>query len=89
MDEAIDRPWEILPGCDLAMVFSAGLSAVWAMAGGVPIAASDTPGVRLLLPDGTAALLSPPGKAGALAWRLCRLADDASKRMSKDMQRAA
>lgn len=53
-----------------------GLVLVEAMAAGVPVAASDIDGYRIASGFGRAALLSPPGEAGALAQNLARLLSD-------------
>ena len=50
-----------------------GLVAVEAMASGVPVVASDLPGLREVVGD--AALLFPPGDAEALARQIRRLLD--------------
>ena len=76
VDDAADRPWEVLPGCGAALVTTAGLSAAWAMAAGLPIVAHDTPAIRSQLTDGETGLLAPPGKVGQFARLFCRLADD-------------
>ena len=57
-----------------------GLVLVEAMAAGVPVAASDIDGYRIASDDGTAALLSPPADANALAKNLLRLLSDAQLR---------
>ena len=76
VDERIDRPWELLGGCDAALVIRAGLSAAWAMAAGLPIVAPATPEIGDQLTHGQTALLASPGKVARLAAQFCRLIDD-------------
>lgn len=57
-----------------------GLVSVEAMACGVPVVASDLPGVRTVGEDGVTGLLVPPSDAVALAAALRRILDDSSLR---------
>ena len=57
-----------------------GLVLIEAMAAGVPVVASDIDGYRIASDDGSAALLSAPGDANALAQQLLRLLSDARLR---------
>lgn len=51
-----------------------------AFAAGLPVVASDIPGVRDVVRDGETGVLVPPSDAGALARALLRLRDDADLR---------
>ena len=51
-----------------------------AFAAGLPVVASDIPGVRDVVRDGVTGLLVPPSDSGALAAALLRLRDDADLR---------
>ena len=64
-----------------------GLVAVEAMACGVPVVASNLPGVRSVVADGVTGLLTPPFDANALADALLRILDNTSLRQG--MSRAA
>ena len=64
-----------------------GLVAVEAMACGVPVVASNLPGVRSVVADGVTGLLTPPFDANALASALLRILDNTSLRQG--MSRAA
>ena len=64
-----------------------GLVAVEAMACGVPVVASNLPGVRSVVADGVTGLLPPPFDANALADALLRILDNTSLRQG--MSRAA
>jgi glycosyltransferase involved in cell wall biosynthesis len=64
-----------------------GLVAVEAMACGVPVVASNLPGVRSVVADGVTGLLVPPSDAEALAQALSRILDSAMLR--EGMSRAA
>jgi phosphatidylinositol alpha-mannosyltransferase len=59
---------------------SQGIVLLEAMAAGAPVVASDIPGFRSVLLDGTGALLIPPKDHVALARNLMRLIDNADKR---------
>lgn len=66
------------PSTNAAEAF--GLAAVEAMSSGVPVIASDLPGVRTVVSDGTTGLLVPANNAAALADALRRLLDNEALR---------
>ena len=75
----LDRPWEVLPGCDAAFVLGAsagGLSLIWAMAAGVPIIGEARYAVSEIVEDRHSALLTKPDAPVALAHRLGQLFTD-------------
>lgn len=79
LEPRIDRPWEILPGCDiaLAMGHSGGnLPLLWAMACAVPIVAEATPAISEIVEDRHSAMLARPDLPKALAHRITQLAED-------------
>lgn len=73
------------PSTNAAEAF--GLVAVEAMSCGVPVVASDLPGVRSVVADGTTGLLVPPNDPAALADALNRLLEQDDLR--RGMGRAA
>lgn len=78
-DEAIARPWEILPACDAALVIgehAGGLSLLWAMACNVPIVGEATYAISEIVEDRHSALLCKPDDAQATAHRLRQLLED-------------
>jgi glycosyltransferase involved in cell wall biosynthesis len=68
-----------------------GLSAVEAMAAGLPIVASDIPGPRAFLENGRTALTVPPSDAAALAGAIVRLSKDPAlcRELASNAQRTA
>lgn len=63
-----------------------GLSAVEAMAAGIPVVATDVEGPRSFLKDGATALLVPPRAPAALAQAVVRLWSDPALRRSLGQQ---
>lgn len=57
-----------------------GLVAAEAMAMGLPVVASSSPGLRSIIEHDRTGLLSPPGDASGLASQLCRMLSDVSLR---------
>jgi hypothetical protein len=78
-DAGLDEPWNVLPGCDVAMACgptTGGLSVLWAMASNVPIVGEATYALSEVLEDRHSALLSKPGQPRLVAHRLRQLMDD-------------
>jgi glycosyltransferase involved in cell wall biosynthesis len=80
----------LLGACDLALFSSLSEGCpngvLEAMAAGLPVAASDIPGIRHAFGGGLATdLLAPSGDAGALAWAIGRLLDDARLREERGL----
>ena len=57
-----------------------GLVLIEAMAAGVPVIATDVPGIRDVVRDGVTGLLVPPGDPAALAAAVARLSADPTLR---------
>ncbi|MCB4458423.1 glycosyltransferase family 4 protein [Leisingera sp. McT4-56] len=81
----VDDVPALLEAADIFLIPSAwegfGLAAVEAMNAGLPVVASDVPGLRETVGrDGAAALLVPPSDAAGIAAALQRLADDPAMR---------
>lgn len=75
------------PSVDRSEAF--GIAALEAMACGVPVVASDLPGVRTIVREGVTGMRVPPGSASALVVALTRmLADDAHHLAMSDAGRA-
>ncbi len=66
------------PSVDRSEAF--GIAALEALSCGVPVVASDLPGVRTVVRDRETGLLVPPGSASALAFRLAGLLGDENAR---------
>lgn len=66
------------PSVDRSEAF--GIAALEALASGVPVVASDLPGVRTVVRDGVNGFVVPPGDSVALAERLARILGDAELR---------
>ena len=64
---------------------SFGVAAIEAQAAGVPVVASDFPGIREAVQDGVGGILVPPEDPSAIAEAVCRLLGDADlrRRMGK------
>ncbi len=75
----LDRPWQVLPGCDAALAIgpdAGGLSLLWAMAANVPIVGEATYAVSEIVEDRHSALLAKPDLTRALASRAVRLMNE-------------
>ena len=78
-DERLGCPWQVLPGCDMALAVGpqAGLpSLAWAMAAGVPIVGEATRAVSEFVQDHHSALLAAPDTPRSLAHRIEQLTKD-------------
>src|SRR5690606_36726272 len=78
-DEALARPWELLPACDAALAIgphAGGVSLLWAMACNILIVGEATYAVSEIVEDRHSALLCKPGDAQAAAHRLPPLLDE-------------
>lgn len=86
-----DAIWELLPQADVFFLPSEyesfGLSALEAMACGVPVVASNTGGLPEVVEDGVSGLLHTPGDTAAMTASLRRLLTDEATR--KKMGEAA
>ena len=80
----VARPQEALASAGVLVLPSFaegfGLVLIEAMAAGVPVVATDVPGVRDVVRDGVTGLLVPPADPAALAAALRRVAADAALR---------
>ena len=80
----VDDPREILWASDLFAMPSLkeglGVAALEAMAGGLPVIASDVGGLREVVEDGRSGLVVPPANAGAIVSAIVRLAESAELR---------
>jgi len=75
----LDVPWQVLPGCDLALTLgqdAGGLPLLWAMAANVPIIGEATYAVSEIIEDHHSALLAQPGSMKHLAQRITQLFTD-------------
>jgi hypothetical protein len=80
VDDALACPWNVLPGCDIALAAgeaSGNLSLLWAMAANVPIIAEANYAVSEIVEDRHTALLAKPGEIHMAAHRISQLLDDA------------
>jgi glycosyltransferase involved in cell wall biosynthesis len=81
---AVDRPQTALEPAGVLVLPSLaegfGLVLIEAMAAGVPVVATDVPGIREVVRNGVTGLLVPPGDAAALAVAIRRIVDDAELR---------
>lgn len=68
----------VLPSIGRSEAF--GVVLLEAMASGIPVIASDLPGVRTVVADGETGFLAPPGDVSALADRIGSLARDSEQR---------
>lgn len=78
-DRAAERPWEVLPGCDMAVVMDGHLSGAWCLAAGVPVIAPICDESRRVFTDATA-VLTRPHSMGDIGRVVCELFDDAARR---------
>jgi len=79
VDDRIARPWDALPGCDIAMAIgddAAGLSLLWAMAAGVPIVGEARPSICEMVEDHHSALLARPGVPRLISHRIAQIIND-------------
>jgi glycosyltransferase involved in cell wall biosynthesis len=72
---------DVLRACDLMLLTteppeSFGIVLIEAMACGLPVIATDYPGVKAVVDDGETGLLVPPGDPGAVAAAIRRLLDE-------------
>ena len=75
----LDQPWQVLPGCDLALTLgpnAGGMSLLWAMAANVPIIGEATYAVSEIIEDRHSALLAKPGSMKHIAQRITTLLTD-------------
>jgi glycosyltransferase involved in cell wall biosynthesis len=81
---AVNRPQTALESAGILALPSLaegfGLVLIEAMAAGVPVVATDVPGIRDVVRDGVTGLLVPPGNADALAAAIRRVVGDAGLR---------
>ena len=81
---AVGRPQTALESAGLLVLPSLaegfGLVLIEAMAAGVPVIATDVPGIRDVVRDGITGLLVPPGDPAALAEAIRRVVEDAEFR---------
>jgi hypothetical protein len=73
------EPWNVLPGCDLALAVgpgAGGLSLLWAMAASVPIVGEASYRISEIVEDRHSALLAKPDRPWLLAHRIQQLIDD-------------
>jgi glycosyltransferase involved in cell wall biosynthesis len=81
---AVARPQDVLPGLGLLVLPSEaegfGLVLIEAMAAGVPVVATDAPGIRDVVRHESNGLLVPVGDPAALASAIERVIDDAGLR---------
>ena len=86
-----DAIWELLPQADVFFLPSEyesfGLSALEAMACGVPVVSSNTGGLPEVIEDGVSGLLHKPGDTSAMAESIRKLLTDAA--LAKKMGEAA
>jgi len=78
-DERLACPWQVLPGCDMALAAGPNAGApslAWAMAAGVPIIGEATRAVSEFVQDRHSALLVPPDTSRSVAHRVTQLIDD-------------
>ena len=79
IDDALDRPWDVLPGCDAAVAMgdaAGGLSLLWAMAANVPIVGEATYAVSEVVEDRHSALLAKPDHLQQFAHRVTTIVED-------------
>jgi glycosyltransferase involved in cell wall biosynthesis len=83
---AIARPQAVLAGAGALVLPSLaegfGLVLIEAMAAGVPVIATDVPGIRDVVRDGVTGLLVPPANPPALAAAIRRVVEDDALRRS-------
>jgi len=88
---AIARPQDALARVGLLVLPSEaegfGLVLIEAMAAGVPVVATDVPGIRDVVRDGVTGLLVPPGRPDALAEAIRRVVENPALR--RELIRAA
>lgn len=75
----LDRPWSVLPGCDLALAMGpsgGGLSLLWAMAANVPVVGEADYAIAEIIEHDHSALLAQPGCARSVAKRITQLLQD-------------
>lgn len=79
IDPRVACPWELLPGCDVALAMEntgGGLPLLWAMAANVPIIGEANHAISEIVEDRHSALLAKPGIPKALTHRLVQIATD-------------
>jgi glycosyltransferase involved in cell wall biosynthesis len=83
---SVSGPAEALRGAELLVLPSQaegfGLVLIEAMAAGVPVVATDVPGIRDVVRDGVTGILVPVGSPGALADAIRRVLEDQNLRQS-------
>ncbi len=78
-DPRLAYPWQVLPGCDVALThgqYGGGLSLLWAMSANVPIVGEATYPVCEIIEDRHSGLLAPPGRSQSLAKRISQVLTD-------------
>ena len=81
VEPRVDRPWEVLPGCDLAVGMEAatgGLALLWGMAANVPLVGQASYTHCEVLEDRHSALLAQPDQPIDLARRISQLVTDST-----------
>jgi glycosyltransferase involved in cell wall biosynthesis len=79
LDERVEQPWRVLPGCDAVLNMESGgggLSLLWAMAANVPIIGDATYNISEIIEDRHSGLLAQPHLIKSSSNRLFQLFSD-------------